>query len=218
MHGAIETSMSNEIKKFCNKGHSSLGINDIFVFTKDLLAKLFRLCQSDILQSKYLKYTGNGRTFDRQENFIKSSVLFRTIQFHTCRLMKTQPAVYKSTHTLANFLKKYPAQVNHGQKPLFLHQLAHNWWLIVHEQYMKIPSWEHVYRNCFRHSEQFLYTTCSAKRRASDKDLTAQNTVFKANGLQQTSGTFTRFNDKKVNLFFSLVCKKNRPTKVWPLH
>ena len=37
MHGAIETSMSNEIKKFCNKGHSSLGINDIFVFTKDLL-------------------------------------------------------------------------------------------------------------------------------------------------------------------------------------
>ena len=32
-------------------------------------------------------------------------------------------------------------------------------------KYMKIPSqtWgEHVvYRNCFRHSEQFLYTTCS---------------------------------------------------------
>ena len=30
-------------------------------------------------------------------------------------------------------------------------------------QYMKIPSWgEHsVYRNCFWHSEQFLYTTCS---------------------------------------------------------
>ena len=31
---------------------------------------------------------------------------------------------------------------------------------------------EHVvYRNCFWHSEQFLYITCSAKRRASDKDL-----------------------------------------------
>ena len=32
-------------------------------------------------------------------------------------------------------------------------------------QYMKIPSSEHgenvVYRNCFWHSEQFLYTTCS---------------------------------------------------------
>ena len=28
-----------------------------------------------------------------------------------------------------------------------------------------------VYRNCFWHSEQFLYTTCSAKRKASDKDL-----------------------------------------------
>ena len=42
-------------------------------------------------------------------------------------------------------------------------------------QYMKIPSsnlGEHVvYRNCFWHSEQFLYTTCSAKRRASDKDI-----------------------------------------------
>ena len=31
---------------------------------------------------------------------------------------------------------------------------------------------EHVvYRNCFLHSEQFLSTTCSAKRRASVKDL-----------------------------------------------
>ena len=29
-------------------------------------------------------------------------------------------------------------------------------------QYMKNPSSEHVvYRNCFRHSEQFFYTTCS---------------------------------------------------------
>ena len=28
-----------------------------------------------------------------------------------------------------------------------------------------------VYRNCFRPSEQFLYTTCSGKRRASKKDL-----------------------------------------------
>ena len=44
-------------------------------------------------------------------------------------------------------------------------------------QYMKIPGsnlGEHVvYRNCFWYSEQLLYKTCSAKRRASDKDLPA---------------------------------------------
>ena len=47
-------------------------------------------------------------------------------------------------------------------------------------QYMKIPSsnlGSFVYRNCFWHSEQFLYTTCSAKRRASDKDLPVHRSV-----------------------------------------
>ena len=55
-------------------------------------------------------------------------------------------------------------QVNLCQKLLFLHQLTHNIKTdySIHEN-SKLRTWgKHVaYRNCFRHSEQFLYTTCS---------------------------------------------------------
>ena len=62
---------------------------------------------------------------------------------------------------------------------LFLHQLVHNMMKDFSFNYkfnkLKFQAQvceEHVvYRNCFWHSEQFLYKTCSAKRRASDKDL-----------------------------------------------
>ena len=70
-------------------------------------------------------------------------------------------------------------QVNLCQKLLFLHQLTHNMTTDCSLNYKfniwnsKLRTWrEHVvYRNCFWHSEPFFYTTCSAKRRASDKDL-----------------------------------------------
>ena len=60
-------------------------------------------------------------------------------------------------------------QVNLCQKLLFLHQLTHNMTTDCSLNY-KCNTWkfqaqtwgEHVvYRNCFWHSEQFLYTTCS---------------------------------------------------------
>ena len=60
-------------------------------------------------------------------------------------------------------------QVNLCQKLLFLHHLIHNMTTDCSLNY-KFNTWkfqaqtwgEHVvYRNCFRHSEQFLYTTCS---------------------------------------------------------
>ena len=60
-------------------------------------------------------------------------------------------------------------QVNLCQKLLFLHQLTHNMTTDCSLNY-KFNTWkfqaqtwgEHdVYRNCFWHSEQFLYTTCS---------------------------------------------------------
>ena len=74
-------------------------------------------------------------------------------------------------------------QVNLCQKLLFLHQLTHNMTTDCSLNY-KFNTWkfqaqawrEYVkYRNCFQHSEQFLQTTCSAKRRASDKDLSVNN-------------------------------------------
>ena len=60
-------------------------------------------------------------------------------------------------------------QVNLCQKLLFLHELTHNMTTDCSLNY-KFNTWkfqaqtwgEHVvYRNCFWHSEQFLYTTCS---------------------------------------------------------
>ena len=60
-------------------------------------------------------------------------------------------------------------QVNLCQKLLFLHQLTHNMTTDCSLNY-KFNTWnfqaqawgEQVgYRNCFRYSEQFLYTTCS---------------------------------------------------------
>ena len=66
--------------------------------------------------------------------------------------------------------KNNPAlQVNLCQKLLFLHELTHNMTTHCSLNY-KFNAWkfqaqtwgEHlVYRNCFWHSEQFLYTTCS---------------------------------------------------------
>ena len=65
---------------------------------------------------------------------------------------------------------RYILQVNLCQKLLFLHQLTHNMTTDCSLNYYKFNTWkfqaqtwgEHVvYRNCFWHSEQFLYTTCS---------------------------------------------------------
>ena len=60
-------------------------------------------------------------------------------------------------------------QVNLCQKLLFLHQLTHNMTTDCSLKYefnrwkFQAQTWgEHVvYRNCFWHSEQFLYTICS---------------------------------------------------------
>ena len=60
-------------------------------------------------------------------------------------------------------------QVNHCQKLLFLHQLTHNMTTDCSLNYkfntwkFQVQTWgEHVMcSNCFWHSEQFLYTTCS---------------------------------------------------------
>ena len=62
-------------------------------------------------------------------------------------------------------------QVNICEKLLFLHQLIHNMTTDCSLNYkfntwkLQAQTWacgEHVvYRNCFWHSEQFLYTTCS---------------------------------------------------------
>ena len=66
-------------------------------------------------------------------------------------------------------LSSFLVQVNLCQKLLFLHQLTHNMTTDCSLNY-KFNTWkfqaqtwgEHVvYRNCFWHSEQFLYTTCS---------------------------------------------------------
>ena len=84
-------------------------------------------------------------------------------------------------------------QVNICQKILFLHQLTYNMttrqivhWITssIHENSKLITWGEHVvYRNCFWHSKQFLYTTCYppcfAKRRASDKDLPVLHNAMK---------------------------------------
>ena len=65
-------------------------------------------------------------------------------------------------------------------------------------QYLKIQNWgKHVvYRNCFLHSEEFLYTTifspCSAKRRASDKELSVLKTKTIWHFLNSTSVVFLR--------------------------
>ena len=79
-------------------------------------------------------------------------------------------------------ISPFSVQVNLCQKLLLLQQLTNNMTTDCSLNY-KLNSWkcqaqtwgEHVvYRHCFWHSEQFLYTTCSphsAKRRASDKDL-----------------------------------------------
>ena len=88
--------------------------------------------------------------------------------------------VQKQNHTART------VQVNLCQKLLFLHQLTHNMTTDCSLNY-KFNTWkfqaqtcgEHVVRrNCFRHSEQFLYTTCFAKRRASDKDSPIKHMLY----------------------------------------
>ena len=98
------------------------------------------------------------------------------------------PSVRSSISNLKSNDEKL--QVNLCQKLLFLHQLTHNMttdcWLNYNFNTWKFQArtWgDHVvYRNCFRHSEQFLYITCSppcsAKRRASDKDLPVHTNLF----------------------------------------
>jgi hypothetical protein len=68
----------------------------------------------------------------------------------------------------SNFLW-YNLQLHLCQKLLFLHQLTHNWTSDCSLNY-KFNTWKFqaqtwgihvVYKNCFWHSKQFLYTTCS---------------------------------------------------------
>ena len=82
-------------------------------------------------------------------------------------IVKVRPFYCKKPQKWGVFLS--PVQVNLYQKLLFLHQLTHNMTTDCSLNY-KFNTWkfqaqtwgEHVvYRNCFWHSEQFLYTTCS---------------------------------------------------------
>ena len=76
----------------------------------------------------------------------------------------------KSKSTIsAESTKKFSLQVNLCQKLLLLHQLTHNMTTDCSLKY-KFNTWKFqaqtwgenvVYRNCYWHSEQFLYTTCS---------------------------------------------------------
>jgi len=76
--------------------------------------------------------------------------------------------------------EKRPIKVNLCQKLLFLHQLTHNMTADCSLNYKRntwkfqAQTWrEHVvYRNCFWHSEQFLYTTCSHHVRQKEELLT----------------------------------------------
>ena len=121
--------------------------------------------------------------------------------------------------------------LNLCQKYLFLHQLTHNITTDCSLNY-KFNTWkfqaqtwgEHiVYRNCFWHSEQFLYTTCSlspcsAKRRASDKDLPVCRAIFSYQEifsnkflLWKTINAF--WIEKRLRLFKILLCSwKMGPT------
>ena len=109
---------------------------------------------------------------------------------HSIRLLVINLCVYLFITASNNKLFMY-LQVNLCQKLLFLHQLTHNMTTDCSLNYkfntlkFQAQTWgEHVvYRNRFWHSEQFLYTTspCSAKRRASDKDLPVSECFFLSN-------------------------------------
>ena len=95
--------------------------------------------------------------------------------------------VCKSDILIPLWHSRRPVQVNLCQKLLFLHQLTHNMTtdlsIELQVQYMKIPS-SNLGRTCcvqklfltfrtiFVHN---MFSPCSAKRRASDKDLPVQN-------------------------------------------
>ena len=124
--------------------------------------------------------------------FILVSIEYTNINilFTICHSSLSSPLYFYSDKYMSVFLRyllnhllksieKFIVQVNLCQKLLFLHQLTHNMTTDFSLNY-KFNTWkfqaqtwgEHVvYRNCVWHSEQFLYTTCSAKRIASDKDL-----------------------------------------------
>ena len=97
-----------------------------------------------------------------------------------------------SAHNVLIGLLPASLQVSLCQKLLFLNQLNHNMTTDFSLNY-KFNTWkfqaqtwgEHiVYRNCFWHSEQFLYTTCSPhvlQKRASDKVLPVFNLMQEKN-------------------------------------
>ena len=89
-------------------------------------------------------------------------------------------------HPFLTFLTNNTVQINlywkHSFFKSFNPQNDNRLFIELRVQYLKIQNWgKHVvYRNCFLHSEEFLYTTifspCSAKRRASDKELSVLKT------------------------------------------
>ena len=90
------------------------------------------------------------------------------------KVRESQKLLFLPLHNFSNKRSKKFAylilQVNLCQKLLFLHQLTHNMmtdcslnWKFNKWKFQAQTTWgEHVvYRNCFWHSEQSLYTTCS---------------------------------------------------------
>ena len=99
-----------------------------------------------------------------------STVLIKTQQFFGCSVtQRANNSYFGVAFAQIKLIKKQSVQVNLCQKLLFLHQLTHNMTTDCSLNY-KFSTWkfqaqtwrEHVvYRNCFWHSEQFLYTSCS---------------------------------------------------------
>ena len=116
-------------------------------------------------------------------------------------------------------LQKWSVQVNLCQKLLFLHQLTHNMttdFSLNHKfntWKLQTQTWgEHVvYRNCFWHSEQFLYTTCSPHVLQKEELLTKIYLYFKTKKVGNND-----FGILRVSLLFAIIT--SAPHKEFSIH